>query len=251
MDMNHYFDTDTPVRPYTHSLPANPGTLPPGNALRGEEPPITKGFWPCEKDGSWVDVEDHRERTLAKGFPAGTEQEGTKFWLPENTHQTPARKMTDIGPLPEGAVSAPPEQPLEEARAAKLAAIVAGANAVKASLSARFSLLEEATWPEQEAGARTILGDAGNVKDKTARLILLDAASTAAAVELVARLAAIDGDSPPAFAARIAANADMAHLAGITTLLEQRALEAAAHAAKTREELRAVTAAYSLLSPPS
>lgn len=123
MEMNHYFDTTHPLRPYTHSLPANPGTIPPDNALRGEQPSIKKGFWPCEKGGAWIDVEDHRERTEAKGFPAGTEQEGVEYWLPGDTWQAPARKMESIGPLPDGWSAVKPEPSVEELTAQRLAAI--------------------------------------------------------------------------------------------------------------------------------
>lgn len=123
MEMNHYFDITHPMHPYTHSLPANPGTIPPDNAMRGEQPAIKEGFWPCEKNGAWVDVEDNRERTEAKGFPAGTEQDGVEFWLPGDTWQSPARKVEDIGPLPDGWSATKPEQTEEELTAQRLAAI--------------------------------------------------------------------------------------------------------------------------------
>ncbi|CAK7067997.1 MAG: hypothetical protein DELT_01737 [Desulfovibrio sp.] len=135
---------------------------------------------------------------------------------------------------------------LEEARAAKLAAIIAGADAVKAALSARFSVLEESTWPEQEAGARQIVNDAAGVKDATARLILLDPESTAAAVDLVTHLAAVDGTALQDFAARILVNADTAYTAGIATLIEQRALEKAVNAATSAEDVAAVAVTYSV-----
>lgn len=32
----------------------------PPNALRGGVSKITKDFWPCEKGGKWIDIEDHR-----------------------------------------------------------------------------------------------------------------------------------------------------------------------------------------------
>lgn len=141
----------------------------------------------------------------------------------------------------------PPLPSLAEARSAKLAEIVAAANAVKAALSSRYSALEESTWPEQEAGARAILDDAENVKDKTARLILLDAAGRDAAVALVARLAAADGAERETFAARITANADAAHAAGVAALLEQRSMEAEVRNAKSVEEVRAVEVGFSVV----
>lgn len=136
--------------------------------------------------------------------------------------------------------------PIEHARKAKLAEIVARANAVKAALSASYSVLEESTWAQQEAGARSILNDAASVKDDTAALILTNAARTAAAVALVNELAEKDGSAPEGFAARIAANADASHQAGILTLLEQRGYESAAKKAGTVEEMEAIEVVYSV-----
>lgn len=89
---NHYFDDAHPLRPYTHSLPAMPGTFPPVNALRAEEAPITEsGFWPCESNGVWVAVEDHR---------------GKSGYLNGQTHE-----IKELGPLPEGWSDTPPPPP--------------------------------------------------------------------------------------------------------------------------------------------
>lgn len=142
MEMNHYFDTAHPLRPYTHSLPANPGSIPPANALRGIEPLIKVGLWPCEKGGVWVYAEDHRERTEAKGFPAGTEQAGAEFWLPDDTWRTPARKMEDIGPMPERWSDTPPEPTQEEIAAQRLA-----------DIDARLTELQKLAAIEEEAAA--------------------------------------------------------------------------------------------------
>lgn len=46
---NHYVDPTHPHRPYTHSLAATPGTMPPASALRGEKPAKVPGFWPCKR----------------------------------------------------------------------------------------------------------------------------------------------------------------------------------------------------------
>ena len=137
--------------------------------------------------------------------------------------------------------------PLDNARTAKFAAIVAGANAVKSALSSRFSVIEEDTWPEQEAGARSILGDTSGVKDRTARLIVKDADSMAAAVALVESLATADGVDRKSFAERIVQNAEIAHGAGIQTLLEQRIMEAALKVAEDVAAVEAITVRYSVL----
>ena len=60
--INYYFDNTNEFRPYTHQLEANNDTMPPDNALR-IAPEFRRGYYPCEKNGEWVLVEDHREKT--------------------------------------------------------------------------------------------------------------------------------------------------------------------------------------------
>lgn len=86
---NHYFNASHPLRPYTHSTPANPGTMPPANALRGDKPTAPAGYWPGESGGAWIDIEDHR---------------GLQGWLDGEPYT-----VTDFGPLPDGWSDAAPE----------------------------------------------------------------------------------------------------------------------------------------------
>lgn len=162
----------------------------------------------------------------------------------------PAAPHTAVGDvLQNGVLPGPaPEQTLEEARAVALQAIVAGANKAKAALAARFSDIEERTWPRQEAGARVILGTESEVKDVTARLILANEESKELAVQFVKQLADADGTSAAVFAAKIAANADQADDLGTLTLLEQRGLESRANMAASVAELRGLNIRYSVLS---
>lgn len=97
--MNHYFTADGL---YTHSLPEGAGRIP-RNARRTALPaePWLK-VWPRWNGKSWELVEDHRPRSGSHA------QEGTPYWLPEDTEQTPARVMTAVGPLPQGALLTPP-----------------------------------------------------------------------------------------------------------------------------------------------
>lgn len=60
---NYYFNTEHPLKPFTHVLEANENTLPPDNALR-VEPDFKEGFHPCEKEGAWIMVEDYRGKTI-------------------------------------------------------------------------------------------------------------------------------------------------------------------------------------------
>ena len=59
---------------------------------------------------AWEAVEDHRQHVNKQGVKEG----GTEYWLPEDNWLSPARYMEDLGPLPDGAVTARPEQPAEE-----------------------------------------------------------------------------------------------------------------------------------------
>ena len=61
--INYYFDNTNKMRPYTYQLEANDDTLPPDNALR-VKPEFKEGFHPCEKNGEWLLVEDHRDEIV-------------------------------------------------------------------------------------------------------------------------------------------------------------------------------------------
>ena len=76
-------------------------------------------------------VEDHRERDMP-----GLEQPATDYWMPGDTHETPARHMTKPGPLPGGALlvkPAAPEPTPEEQQAAMQKAFT---DAIQARLDA-------------------------------------------------------------------------------------------------------------------
>ena len=61
--INYHFDITNKYHPFTHQSDANANTYQPDNALRIQ--PIAKiGFWPCESDGDWILVEDHRGQTI-------------------------------------------------------------------------------------------------------------------------------------------------------------------------------------------
>ena len=61
--INYYFDNTNELKPYTHQLDANDDTLAPDNALR-VKPEFKVGFHPCEKNGEWIQIEDHRDKTV-------------------------------------------------------------------------------------------------------------------------------------------------------------------------------------------
>ncbi len=99
---------------------------PPYNSTPNALPPRPwKNQWPQYVDNKgWVLVEDHRQRAEPH-FAAVDVQPGTEYWLPEDTHDSPARRMHTPGPLPKDALTKRPEQPLAEVKVAKNASIIA------------------------------------------------------------------------------------------------------------------------------
>ena len=66
-----------------------PDARPPNNALRGDAPEIIPG-WPYEKDGAWIQVEDHRDK---QGYLEGQ-----------------PHIIKELGPLPDGWSDTKPEK---------------------------------------------------------------------------------------------------------------------------------------------
>ena len=58
---------------------------------------------------AWEYIEDHRQTRDEGGVIV--EGSGTPYWMPGDTWQTPARFMTELGKLPEGAMLEKPEKP--------------------------------------------------------------------------------------------------------------------------------------------
>ena len=154
---NHYYNAEHPLRPYTYSLPANPGTVAPTNAVRGEPPEVIGGHWPCWDGQAWRQVEDHR---------------GMEGWLNGEPFT-----VNDLGALPDDWTVEPPE-PAPEAIAAaeKAAAVMAADQLITARLQrqvvqtesfapaefavfAKAGLFEEwAAGARYEAGCRLVHG---------------------------------------------------------------------------------------------
>ncbi len=168
-------------------------------------------------------------------WPDGAAPEG--YFTPE--------EWADAHPVPP-----PPPLSIEQAKAARLAEIIAGSNKAAAWLKSFYSEAEAESWPQQEAGARAIVGCEGDVKDDTAAGILKDDQRRAVAVGLVQALASIDGVTAADFAARIVANADAAYNAKILTLTEQRSWEKALKDAVATGDVAAVFALDIVYSLP-
>ena len=61
----------------------------------------------------WDIVEDHRRKSDSDGI---VENSGTPYWFSDDAYDSPARYMTELGPLPDGALLEPPLISLEEAK---------------------------------------------------------------------------------------------------------------------------------------
>ena len=83
--------------------------------------------WPRWTGTDWELVSDHRERSAAL-YPPELVQKATDYWLPAegDDWQSQPRRMKDIGPLPEGAVTVRPEKPLAAVQDEKRREIDAG-----------------------------------------------------------------------------------------------------------------------------
>lgn len=168
----------------------------PANATRIDLPPRPWGRqWPRWTGSAWQLVEDHRERKTP-AFSAEDAQEATDFWLPGDTHETPARQMFTPGPLPEGAVTERPEKPAElllsEARTAKTNEIEAG---YQAAVAATLTMPQAAPTAQDVAvGAALLAADDAegleyvigqHAATRAALLSEVEAATTAEAVEAI------------------------------------------------------------------
>lgn len=186
---------------YLGASTADPDPLEPDNWLIPAlatiiKPPKTKAGKTAVFDGkAWALVDDYRGRS---GWVGGV-----------------PTMISALGPLPDGWSDDSPPLPLPTlaaARAAKLTEITAGSNAAEAYAKQGYTAIEISSWPEQEAGARAILGDEANAKKTQAKLLLKSADTTADCVELVKSLALARGVDVEEFAMKICGHADVADL---------------------------------------
>lgn len=90
--------------------PLSPGEyLQPANTTNIAPPEAAAPYIPVWDGSSWSLVEDHRQILDERGRKVG----GTPYWLPEDSYTNEPRYMTELGPLPEGAVTVRPEKPEE------------------------------------------------------------------------------------------------------------------------------------------
>ena len=87
----------------------------PANATHIEPPVAVEKHVRVFKNGAWAQVEDNR---------------GAKYWLPGDDWQTEPRVMKDLGPLPTGAVTTPPQPAPEELAAQAVAVAMAQSRSI-------------------------------------------------------------------------------------------------------------------------
>lgn len=126
--INYYYNDEHPLHPFTAESEANKDSYAPRNALR-IKPEAKSGFWPCEQDGAWVLVPDHRGE---KVYDTVTAQES---------------EIKDLGDLPDGVTTIAPDvefpkwngQKWVTDNVAKKAADIAAAEAQKQYIIAEAS----------------------------------------------------------------------------------------------------------------
>jgi hypothetical protein len=104
----------------------------------------------------WEHVEDHRQKQDRNGeHPTG---QGTPYWMPKDTWQTPARYMMELGKLPEGAMLKAPEKPAEVVAEEELAKAKAERAAAVAALTVEVDgMVFDGDEKAQERMARAVL----------------------------------------------------------------------------------------------
>ena len=99
--------------------PENKGTyLMPAHCTDVEPPECEAPFVARWNGKEWEKIEDHRKHLNEKGQYDG----GTPYWMPAegDNYQSEPRYMTELGPLPEGAITERPAQTEAEKRKEEL-----------------------------------------------------------------------------------------------------------------------------------
>lgn len=143
------------------------------------EPPVLNDKQQAVWNGSsWDVVEDHRKKP---GVPGS----GTPYWLPGDAWNTPARYMTELGPLPEDALLEAPAKTDEELAAETLAQAKAErADAVSKITVTVDGMVFDGDEISQERMARTITAAVATGEDMSATTTWVLADNTVAQVSI-------------------------------------------------------------------
>lgn len=114
-----------------------------------EIPPYAKEGYAAKWNGkAWELVEDHRQKQGIGGTP---------YWMPGDTWQTPARYMSELGKLPEGAILKAPEKPAEVVAEEELAKAKGERAAAVAAITVEVDgMVFDGDETAQERMARTV-----------------------------------------------------------------------------------------------
>ena len=143
------------------------------------EPPVLAGNRQAVWNGeSWDVLEDHRKKP-------GVEGSGTPYWLLGDSWNTPARYMTELGPLPEGALLEAPAKTDEEIAAEELAAAKAERAAAVSKITATVDgMVFDGDEVAQERMARAITAAVATGEDMSATTTWVLADNTVAQVSM-------------------------------------------------------------------
>lgn len=143
------------------------------------EPPALEDKQQAVWNGTaWDTVEDHRKKL-------GVPDSGTPYWLPGDSWNTPARYMTELGPLPEGALLEAPAKTDEELVAEELAQAKAErADAVSRITVTVDGMVFDGDETSQERMSRTITAAVATGEDMSATTTWVLADNTVAQVSI-------------------------------------------------------------------
>jgi hypothetical protein len=143
------------------------------------EPPVLEDKQAAVWNGTaWDVVEDHRKRLGMKGS-------GTPYWLSGDSWNTPARYMTELGPLPEGALLEAPAKTAEELATEELAQAKAErADAVSKITVTVDGMTFDGDEISQERMSRTITAAVATGEDMLATTTWILADNTVAQVHI-------------------------------------------------------------------
>ena len=132
---------------------------------------------------AWEYIEDHRQkRDMGGTIIKGT---GTAYWMPDDTWLSQARYMTELGPLPEGALLEAPAKTEDELAAEELAqAKVERANAVSKITVTVDDMVFDGDEISQERMSRTITAAVATGEDMSAITTWVLANNTVAQVSI-------------------------------------------------------------------
>lgn len=143
------------------------------------EPPLLEDKQAAVWNGkTWDVLEDHRKKP-------GVEGSGTPYWLPGDAWNTPARHMTELGPLPEDALLEAPAKTDEELATEELAQAKAErADAVSKITITVDGMVFDGDETSQERMSRTITAAVATGEDMNATTTWVLADNTVAQVSI-------------------------------------------------------------------